>query len=181
MTDPSMMTEMMKGNITNVLPMIIIGGWINWAFSGFLTTKVPFPLTLRFKPMLQRGIELQSLDASWVSSASWYFLNVFGLRSMYNLILGHDNAADQTRMMQDQMSGPAMGMPPDTSKAFKAEWEALEISDHTWALENVEDEVLSVSTSRLTTSAPVPSVHHQQSAHHLHSASTVENLRHRPN
>jgi len=143
MTDPGMMTEMMKGNITNVLPMIVIGGWINWAFSGFLTTKVPFPLTLRFKPMLQRGIELQSLDASWVSSASWYFLNVFGLRSMYNLILGHDNSADQTRMMADQMSGPAMGMPQDPSKAFKAEWEALEICDHTWALENIEEEVVS--------------------------------------
>lgn len=27
--------------------------------------KVPFPLTLRFKPMLQQGIELLSLDASW--------------------------------------------------------------------------------------------------------------------
>jgi len=35
-----MMTEMMKGNITNVLPMIIIGGWINWAFSGFLTSEL---------------------------------------------------------------------------------------------------------------------------------------------
>jgi len=34
------MTEMMKGNITNVLPMIIIGGWINWAFSGFLTSEL---------------------------------------------------------------------------------------------------------------------------------------------
>uniref|UniRef100_V9L846 ER membrane protein complex subunit 3 n=1 Tax=Callorhinchus milii TaxID=7868 RepID=V9L846_CALMI len=142
MTDPSMLTEMMKGNVTNVLPMILIGGWINWAFSGFVTTKVPFPLTLRFKPMLQRGIELVSLDASWVSSASWYFLNVFGLRSMYSLILGQDNAADQSRIMQDQMTGAAMAMPPDTNKAFKAEWEALEIVEHLWALESVEEDLM---------------------------------------
>ncbi|KAK7499607.1 hypothetical protein BaRGS_00009259 [Batillaria attramentaria] len=141
MTDPSMMTDMMKGNITNVLPMIVIGGWINWAFSGFLTTKVPFPLTLRFKPMLQRGIELVTLDASWVSSASWYFLNVFGLRSMYTLILGQDNAADQTRAMQDQMSASAMMAPPDPMKAFKAEWEALEVCGHDFILEGIEEEL----------------------------------------
>ena len=161
MTDPSMMTEMLKGNLTSMVPMVVVGGWINWHFSGFVTTKVPFPLTLRFKPMLQRGIELQSLDASWVSSVSWsvpqfnsfeqflpldrrYFLNVFGLRSIYSLVLGENNAADQARAMQESMSMQAGGMPPDSKAAFKAEWEALEMTDHTWALKNSDSEMMSL-------------------------------------
>lgn len=145
LTDSNMVLDMMKGNLTNVLPMILIGGWINWAFSGFLTTKVPFPLTLRFKPMLQRGVDLISLDASWVSSASWYFLNVFGLRRMYGLVLGHDNYVDQTQILQDQMTGAAMNAPPDPNKAFKSEWEALQVVEHKWALENVEEELMAHS------------------------------------
>lgn len=38
-TDPNMAFEMLKGTLTNVLPMILIGGWINWTFAGFITSK----------------------------------------------------------------------------------------------------------------------------------------------
>lgn len=53
-------------------------------------------------------------------------------------------AADQSKVMQEQMSGAAMAMPQDPKAAFKAEWEALEITEHKWALANVEQELLKV-------------------------------------
>ena len=55
------------------------------------TVKLPFPLTIRFKSMLQSGIATRDLDVRWVSSLSWYFLNLFGLQSVFIFILGNDN------------------------------------------------------------------------------------------
>ncbi|KAJ9575854.1 hypothetical protein L9F63_007312 [Diploptera punctata] len=133
-TQPAFFKEMVKGQIANVLPMIIIGGWINFTFSGFVACKIPFPITLQFKDMLQRGIELRSLDASWVSSASWYFLNVFGLRSIYNLILSENEDVQQENTMATT--------PSEINILFKAEWETLEISEHKWNLLNIEKHLI---------------------------------------
>ena len=58
---------------------------------GVLIVKLPFPLTLRFKSMLQSGVATRDLDVQWVSSLSWYFLNLFGLQSVFIFILGNDN------------------------------------------------------------------------------------------
>lgn len=44
--------------------------------------------------------------------------------------------------MQEQMSGAAMAMPPDPKAAFKAEWEALEITEHKWVVATAETDIL---------------------------------------
>lgn len=65
--------------------MIVVGGWINWTFSGFVTTRLPFPLTLRFKAMLQRGIDLVSLDTAWVRLSFTPVETVARLRGIYTM------------------------------------------------------------------------------------------------
>jgi hypothetical protein len=109
--DPAAMDGMMAGMKTQMVmmvPQMVIMGWINFFFQGFILSacslnkpkadidvyvlvKLPFPLTLGFKSMLQRGIETPDMDVRWVSSLSWYFLNFFGLNGLYRLILGGDN------------------------------------------------------------------------------------------
>jgi hypothetical protein len=55
MMDPKNMSSMMMGNMTNMVPMMVVGAIINMVFAGFVIIRVPFPLTIRFKQMLQRG------------------------------------------------------------------------------------------------------------------------------
>lgn len=57
--------------------------------------KLPFPLTIRFKSMLQSGVATRDLDVRWVSSLSWYFLNLFGLQAVFTYLLGSDNGTFQ--------------------------------------------------------------------------------------
>ena len=91
LSDPEQMDNMMEGlkkQMVMFIPQTIIMGWINSFFSGFLLIKLPFPLTRGFKSMLQRGILTPDMPASYVSSISWYFLNLFGLNIVFRLLLG---------------------------------------------------------------------------------------------
>ncbi|RKP27493.1 integral membrane protein DUF106-domain-containing protein [Syncephalis pseudoplumigaleata] len=140
MTDPAGMEVMMDGmkkNMAMIIPQTIIMGWVNYFFSGFVLIKLPFPLTLRFKSMLQRGINTSEMDVAWVSSLSWYFLNLFGLRSIFNIILGEDNAMGGMGMAMGQP-----GQPQDFSKLFADEKDNLELTVHRWELHNVEKRIL---------------------------------------
>lgn len=127
--DPTHMVDMMKKNLSMVVPQMITYNWVTFFFTGFVVAKVPFPMTMRFRTMLQRGVDLNSLDVTYVSSLSWYFLNMFGLRGVFTLVLG-ENSVDDYAQMQEQMS---MGM-QDAGRAFTMERDNLDLVDHKWLL-----------------------------------------------
>lgn len=83
----STMMEGMKGNMMMMATTIPAMMWINSFFAGFLPAKVPFSLTQKFKSMTQSGINLENLDVSYVSGASFYFLIMFGLGQLNTLFL----------------------------------------------------------------------------------------------
>ena len=115
------MVGMMKQNMAMIVPNMLMMGWVSFFFSGFVLVKLPFTLTDRFKSMLQRGVGLSSLDVSYVSSLSWYFINLFGLRGLFALVLGSDSGAlDNAEMMAQQMQGGGMGQPQDHNKLFES-------------------------------------------------------------
>lgn len=113
-------------------------------FSGFVLLKVPFPLTKGFKGMFQRGVDLPTLDVSYVSSVSWYFLVMYGMRGVLRLIIG-DPTPDEKQSQQIQSElGNAPGVPPPVKgkDAFKQECDNLEIAKYSGVLARSEKELL---------------------------------------
>ncbi|KNC83317.1 hypothetical protein SARC_04413 [Sphaeroforma arctica JP610] len=146
--DPNMMADMMKGNMSMILPQILLMTWVNQFFYGFLTTQVPFPLTLKFKEMTQRGVELQALDATWISSLSWYFLIVYGIQGLQILITGSAGPNDEKRMAEQMSGGGGGPQQPDMNVIFKQEREGLELVDHDYDLDKVEGRLLGLTQGK---------------------------------
>lgn len=148
-TDPSTndaMMNMMKGNLMNYIPQTLIMGWINYFFAGFVIMKLPFPLTDSFKQMLQNGVATPDLNVRYVSSISWYFVNLLGLRPIYTILL-QDSSAVEALMQQQQQQGqqaPAIGVPggPKVDKVYQAEAENLQVVDHKSIFDGIVERVL---------------------------------------
>jgi hypothetical protein len=159
MSDPSKMMEPMKNQMGFLVTNAVMMGFSGYFFGGFVLVRVPFPLTNRFKVMLQRGVELTTLDPSYVSSISWYFLVMFGMRSIINLFLGEQASLDEEKAMQAQMGGGQQQMGFDAKKAFQLEADSLDLVEHSWALDDVEKRLLGKRYPRtsLLLSAGMPS------------------------
>lgn len=152
LTDPNMsdtMMSMAKGNLANYVPQTLIMWWVNHFFAGFVLMKLPFPLTIRFKEMLQSGVMTADLDVRWVSSISWYFISILGLNPVYNLLFGN-NDIDQLGMAQQEQQQQIGGMPggPTPEAIMKNLANDLTITQHESCFENIEHRVLKLYSKK---------------------------------
>lgn len=138
--------NMVKGNLMNYVPQTLIMAWVNFFFAGSIVMKLPFPLTDGFKSMLQNGVNTPNLSARYVSAISWYFVNLFGLRPVYSLIMNDTNAANELINQQQQQGAPMpnIGAPggPKVDKVFNAESESIQILDHETLFDGIVNRVL---------------------------------------
>ncbi|CAL8463545.1 g3079 [Coccomyxa elongata] len=154
LTNPDMMSGMMKQNLVGIVPQIAMGTFVSYFFSGFILGKIPFPLSPSFRLMLQRGVDLPSLDVTYFTSLSYYILLLFGLRGVFMLFF-RENTIDETQMYRQQM-GMGGGANPmaamaggDPNKALESERAALEMVEHKWRLEEAPEIAAEVLKKRL--------------------------------
>ena len=138
--NPEVMNNMMKQQVTQMMPQMAMMGFVSYFFSGFVAAKVPFPLTNGFREMLQRGVLLTTLDVSYVSSLSIYFMCMFGLSGLLSLLLSGPIMDDM--QMQMQMQQQQQQQPFDAAKAFASERESLELVHHRFFGPDAEARVL---------------------------------------
>jgi len=147
--DPMAAMGMMKSQMVFMVSQGLLAYWVSHLFSGFLVAKTPFQLTFQFKGMLQRGVEVQSLEPGYVSSLCFYIFVMMSSHSLIGLVTSFFSKADvemddPMMAMMGTMGGGAMmpGGGPDMAKVYKGEQESLDVISHDFILDNVEMELL---------------------------------------
>lgn len=145
MQNPDMMANMTKQQLTSMGPQMAMMGFVSYFFTGFVICRVPFPLTNGFREMLQKGVVLQSLDVSYVSSLSVYFLFMFGLSGLFFILLQGGGEDLPMMGMDPNMMQQQQQQPFDEDKMFQQEREQIDLVHHHSLVASAETRLLEKS------------------------------------
>lgn len=136
MSDPSVMMGMLKGQMMMMANNIGLMMLISFFLSGFVVARVPFGVPVRLREMMQRGIEIDDLECSYVTSLSFYFLANSGVNGIMQLVLGSDAEVNMMSGGMDQLQNNAMKQPTDFKKVWKQISEEMKFvqSHHKWTV-----------------------------------------------
>lgn len=140
--NPDTLSNQAVSIATTVIPQMLLGQWASSSFAGLVVCRLPFTLTPRFRTMLQSGIESvgRNLDISYVSSLSWFVLNVFGVSELLILF-----ALSQDESMPVIIPASALQLTDSLNpgKAFSTEREALSSLKHEFVLDEEHKKFIS--------------------------------------
>lgn len=144
MNDPNVMMGLLKNQFMMMVPNIGMMMLVSYFFSGFVVAKFPFPLSHRFREMMQRGLEIDVLNCNYVTSLSLYFLIMSGNQGLLQLLLGEDVESENHSAMMMQQMPQASAQPVDFAKVFKQISDELAFAKdhHRWGYENAPDVLL---------------------------------------
>lgn len=144
MMNPENMMGMLKNNLFMTIATPLQYGLISHFFSGFLIGKVPFPLTQKFRELLQSGVSVASLNVQYISSISLYFLTLFGFNSLYRIILSESEddlsstMAAMNPMMAMGMQQPSLGGPESNKVLCEKEANYLKVARHKFIFDDAD-------------------------------------------
>ncbi len=149
MMNPENMMGMLKNNLFMTIATPLQYGMISHFFSGFLIGKVPFPLTQKFRELLQSGVSVASLDVQYISSISLYFLTLFGFNSLYRIIFTEAEEEDLSMsmaamnpMMAMGMQQPSLGGPESNKSLGEKEANNLKVVRHKFMFEDADSKLV---------------------------------------
>lgn len=145
--NPESLADQVMNLCLSIVPHMILGTWARYMFAGLAVCKLPFSLTPVFRPMLQSGMELagRNLPVSYVSSLSWYVLNLFGNSGLLSII-GSDGGLHDEVFIPTVASQISMTVAPD--KVFNQERETMEKFVHECCLSDNECALLRMTPSQ---------------------------------
>lgn len=143
--DPESLANQVVSVLISVVPHMLLGTWARYLYAGVAVCRLPFTLTPRFRGMLQSGMEMgaQNLDVSYVSSLSWYILNLFGNAGLLSLI---SSGKEDDIFLPSAATQIAMNVKPD--KIFEEERTALIKIKHSCRLDDIEEALLQVDPNQ---------------------------------
>ena len=80
--NPDSMMNSMKGTLVNNIFFPLQYAWINNIFPAIFVGKTPFPISKKFRELLQKGLSLNHISFSYISPQFLYFLFHLGIERL---------------------------------------------------------------------------------------------------
>ncbi|KNH07504.1 PRTase-like protein [Perkinsela sp. CCAP 1560/4] len=86
--DSRFMQKTLTRNVMGFLPNIAMVQFIDHFFSGVFVFRLPFAFPSCLRPLIQRGVDIDSISTSYVTALSFYFVILFAQAPFVDLLVG---------------------------------------------------------------------------------------------